>query len=55
MNQGKTVPEGCKEAGIVEQTFYCWRKEYGGLQVDQRKTTRPADLANAGLRDSFWT
>ena len=42
-NQGKTVPQACKEAGIVEQTFYRWRKEYGGLQVERRKTTRPAN------------
>lgn len=34
LSQGKTVPLACKEAGIVEQTFYRWRKEYGGLQVE---------------------
>jgi transposase-like protein len=30
LSQGKTVPQACKEAGIVEQTFYRWRREYGG-------------------------
>jgi hypothetical protein len=27
----KTTPVACKEAGIIEQTFYRWRKEYGGI------------------------
>ena len=34
---GKTTPQACKDAGIVEQTYFRWRKEYGGLQVDQAK------------------
>ena len=34
---GRTTVQACKEAGIVEQTYYRWRKEYGGLQVDQAK------------------
>jgi hypothetical protein len=32
---GKTLPQACKEAEIVEQTYYRWRREYGGLKVDQ--------------------
>ena len=28
---GKTTPQGCRDAEIVVQTFYRWRKEYGGL------------------------
>jgi transposase len=35
VSQGKTVPVACRKAGIVEQTFYRWRKEYGGLQLEQ--------------------
>ena len=34
---GKTTAQASKEAGIVEQTYFRWRKEYGGLQVDQAK------------------
>ena len=37
VSQGKTVPLACKEAGIVDQTYYRWRKEYGALQVEQTK------------------
>jgi len=32
---GTTIPQACKEVGIVERTFCRWRKEYGGLQVEQ--------------------
>jgi putative transposase len=34
---GKTTALGCKEAEITEQTYYRWRKEYGGLKVDQAR------------------
>jgi len=34
---GKTTAQACKEAAITEQTYYRWRKEYGGLQVDQAR------------------
>jgi transposase-like protein len=34
---GKTTPAACREGGITEQTNYRWRKEYGGLQVDQAR------------------
>ena len=34
---GKPTALACKEAGIVEQTYFRWGKEYGGLQVDQAK------------------
>jgi hypothetical protein len=32
---GKTTAQACKEAEIVEQTYFRWRKEYGGLQVQE--------------------
>ena len=34
---GKTTAQACKEAEIVERTYFRWRKEYGGLQIDQAK------------------
>jgi putative transposase len=34
---GKTTGEACKEPEIVEQTYFLWRKEHGGMQVDQVK------------------
>ena len=35
--QGKTIAQAVKHLGVSEQTFYRWRKEYGGLRVDQAK------------------
>ena len=34
MANGKSTPQACKEAGIHTQTYYRWRKEYGGLKVE---------------------
>ena len=50
VSQGKTVALVCKDAGIVEQTFYRWRKEYGGLQVEQAKRLKELQKENAQLR-----
>jgi putative transposase len=49
VSQGKTVPMACKEAGIVDQTFYRWRKEYDGLQVEQAKKLIELQKENAQL------
>jgi len=50
VGQGKTVPLACKEAGITAQTFYRWRKEYGGLQLEQAKKLKDLQKENAQLR-----
>jgi transposase-like protein len=50
VSQGKTIPVACKEAGIVDQTFYRWRKEYGGLQVEQAKRLKELQKENSQLR-----
>ena len=50
LSQGKTVPAACKEAGITAQTFYRWRKEYGGLQVEQAKKMKELQKENMQLR-----
>ena len=46
---GKTLPQACKEAEIVEQTYYRWRKEFGGLNVDQARRLKELDQENAKL------
>ena len=35
--QGKSTAEVCKKLGVAEQAYYRWRREYGGLKVDQAK------------------
>ena len=47
---GKTTALACKEAGIVEQTYFRWRKEYGGLQVDQAKRLKELEQENSKLK-----
>jgi transposase InsO family protein len=34
---GEPTPQACKEAEITQQTYYGWRKRYGGLELDQAK------------------
>lgn len=47
---GKTIPEACKQLGISEQTYYRWRKIYGGLKVDQAKKFKEIEAENARLK-----
>jgi putative transposase len=47
---GKTTPLACRESGITEQTYYRWRKEYGGLQVDQARRLKELEQENAKLK-----
>jgi len=47
---GKTTVLACKEASITEQTYYRWRREYGGLQVDQAKRLKELEQENAKLK-----
>ncbi len=48
--QGQTVPEVSRSLGITEQTYYRWRKEYGGLRVDQAKRLKELERENLRLR-----
>ncbi|MGA7891512.1 MAG: IS3 family transposase [Candidatus Sulfotelmatobacter sp.] len=47
---GKTTPQACKEAEITIQTFYRWRKEYGGLKMDQAKRMKELEKENGKLK-----
>ena len=55
LSQGRSVPEACKKIEVSEQTYYRWRKEYGGLRLDQAKRLKKlvADQAldNAILKE----
>ena len=48
--QGKSVAVACKEAEVSEQSYYRWRKEYGGLQVDQARRLKELERENGRLR-----
>lgn len=49
--QGSSVTMGCRQAGITEQTYYRWRKEYGGLKLDQAKKLKDLEKENARLKN----
>ena len=47
---GKTLPQACKEAEIVEQTYYRWRREFGGLKVNQARRLKELEVEKAKLK-----
>lgn len=50
ISQGKTVAEVCKAIGVTDQTYYRWKKEYGGMRTDQAKRLKELERENARLR-----
>ncbi len=48
--KGQTTPQVCKKLGISDHTYYRWRKEYGGLRVDQAKRLKQLEHENARLK-----
>ena len=47
---GKTTPQAAREAGITEQTYYRWRREFGGLKLDQAKRLKELEKENSRLK-----
>ncbi len=47
---GKKIGEVCRELGISEQSYYRWRKKYGGIQVSQAKKLKDLERENARLK-----
>ncbi len=50
MARGSTVGLVCKKLGVTEQTYYRWRKEYGGLRLDQAKRLKDLEKENGRLK-----
>jgi transposase-like protein len=50
---GKTVGEICRGLAITEQTYYRWRKEYGGLKLDQARRLKELERENGRLRKAI--
>ena len=48
-SQGKALPAACKEAAVSEQTYYRWRKEFGGLKLEQAKRLKELEREEIGL------
>ncbi len=50
LSQGQTVAHAVRHIGVTEQTYYRWRKEYGGMQVNQAKRLRELEKENGRLK-----
>jgi transposase-like protein len=50
LSKGQSTSQVCKKLGISDQTYYRWRKEYGGLRVDQAKRLKHLERENARLK-----
>jgi transposase-like protein len=48
--QGKSVQEAVRQIGVTVQTYYQWRKEYGGMNRDQLKRLKELEVENQRLR-----
>ena len=50
LSQGQNVAEACRQIGVTDQTYYRWRKEYGGVRTDQAKRLKELERENARLK-----
>jgi transposase-like protein len=46
LSQGITIAVICKKVGVTDQTYYRWRKEYGGMRVDQARRLKELEQEN---------
>jgi transposase-like protein len=50
INKGLDVVKACRAAGISDQSYYRWRKEYGGMKIDQAKRYKELEQENVRLK-----
>ena len=50
LGQGETVGKICRSFGMTEQTYYRWRRKYGGLKIDQAKRLNDLERENDRLK-----
>jgi len=50
LNQGANIGEASRKIGVTEQTYYRWRKEYGGMRLEQAKRLKAIEKENARLK-----
>ena len=50
LSQGTTVGEVCRKIGVTDVTYYRWRKEYGGMRVDQAHRMKELEQENSRLK-----
>jgi len=50
LSKGSTIGEARKKIGVTEQTYYRWRKQYGGMRVEQAKRLKELEKENTRLK-----
>ncbi len=50
LSQGTPITLICKKIGVTDQTYYRWRKEYGGMRVDQARRLKELEQENSRLK-----
>ena len=50
LSQGSTVAQASRKIGLTEQTYYRWRKEYGGMRLEQAKRLKELEKENSRLK-----
>ena len=50
LSQGNTIAVVSKKIGVAEQTYYRWRKEYGGMRIDQARRLKELEQENSRLK-----
>jgi transposase-like protein len=50
LGRGETVAEAVEKIGVTEQTYYRWKKKYGGLRMDQAKRLKELEKENSRLK-----
>ena len=50
LSKGSTIAQACKAIGVTDQTYYRWRREYGGLKVDQARRMKDLERENMRLK-----
>ncbi len=50
LGKGQTVGQACRKLGVTEQTYYRWRKEYGGMRVEQARRLKDLEKENGRLK-----
>ena len=50
ISQGKTISQAARQIGVVDQTYYKWRREYGGMRIDQAKRLKYLEKQNLQLK-----
>ncbi len=50
IGQGATTAEASRKIGVTDQTYYCWRTEYGGMRIEQAMRLKEVEKENTRLK-----